>query len=58
MCFKNNKKIFLFESTTAQLYQKPDLCFGGMASIKMQTIVVTVITGFIDDDHIANPFNK
>ena len=37
------KLISLFEPTTAQLYQKHYLRFGDMASIKMQTIAITVI---------------
>ena len=41
------KRISLFESTTAQLYQKQDLRFGGMTSFKIQTSVFAIIAGFL-----------
>ena len=53
ICFGNNKqKISLFEPPTAQLDQKQYLRFCGMTLSKMQTIVVTVIAGFVNE--IAN----
>ena len=52
ICLINSKnRIAFFEPTTAQLYQKQYKSFGGIASIKMQTIIiysVTVRTEFID----------
>ena len=39
----------MFELPTAQLYQKQYLCFCGIALIKMQIIVFTVIAGFVND---------
>ena len=42
-------RISLLESTTAQLYQQQYMRFGGLTSVKVQTIVVAVIAGFIND---------
>ena len=49
MFWKQQTKFFLFEPPTAHLYQKQYLRFCGMALSKMQTIVVTVIAGFVND---------
>ena len=50
MCFRNNeKRTSSFQWTTAQLFQKQNLHVGSMALIKIQTIFVTVITGFNND---------
>ena len=44
ICIRNNqKRIYAIESTAAQLYKKPFRRFGGMASIKMQTIVIYIV---------------
>ena len=39
----------MFELTTAPLYQIQYSGFGGLASIKIQIIVFTVIAGFINE---------
>ena len=49
MFWKQKTNFFLFELPTAQLYQKQYLRFCDMALSKIQTIVVTVIAGFVDD---------
>ena len=49
MFWKQKTKDFLFEPPTVQLYQKQYLHFCGMELSKMQTIVVTVIAGFLND---------